>query len=362
MGVASTTPQREWTSVGAVVQAEPTVVREFREVFQHHGPLPHAVREALGPPGRRFTSDHQWMVAWLTDRVPRQCQMFARLPNVFNALYPDGLHGEDRRIAEWIRTGILPGSEDIEDPLPPARKRRASASLEPRSIRPDERDQDWWSDEHLIGPLRRFSTDGRLTWFLYVLQPGAKLYHGTSGNVGHADVLSRPNFFGDWTLATHMFAADYHEHHEEGGHVLQFTVTRPLLLLAVDHSETIRTLQQALQRPDDAQLLRRLRTAFPFALEDHDTALSRRFGSSNDVPLFRTFCERFSGGNSLLQVDGTAGRFMVNDGDVWSRAPPPVNRRGVVDEVPPEVFLCNPAACLEARMHVKATPWSPKQS
>ena len=345
---------------GQDVGPVPTLIRRFTDRFGNVD-IPPGVRQLLNKPHSTFPVEHQHMFRWLELNVPQRLLHRTRCPD----LEPEDVDDhdpDDVRIVEWLRTGSAPRSVRIVDDimLDEGEDWVSSPSSRSRHIRKDEsHDEEWWQPRFLYGPFRRWieehgSVQQDMTWFVNTLQPGAKVYHGTNREVTHQQVLARPNFFGDWFVATAYFAEDFHIRDPRGGHVLQFVVKRRLMLLSMHTRETITALLRFLAGRGERDLIRRVEVAFPRAIGGQGT---RVFSSMNDVPLFQRLC-------TMFQVDGCAARPIMQDMTHLSR-PDDIQPSGGLaihdDDVPAEMFLCSPGDCLIAREHVWAAPWPQHQ-
>ena len=340
---------------GQDVGPMPTIVRRFTEEFGDQY-IPSSVRQLLNRPNETFPVDHQRMFQWIEVNVPRRLLNRTRCPDLEPEDGDDHADPDDVRIVEWLRTGSAPRSMLIVDDIMLDEKEDwvTSPSSHSRQIRDDESQAEWWQPRFLHGPFRQWIRRGDMTWFVNTLEPGAKVYHGTHRGVTHRHVLERPNFFGDWWVATAYFAEDFQLQHPEGGHVLQFIVKRRLMLLSMHTRDTITALLRFLSNIGERILMRRVQIAFPRAIGGQGT---RVFSSMNDVPLFQELCNMF-------QVDGCAAHSIMQDMTHLSR-PDEIQQSGGLaihdDNVPPELFLCSPADCLIAREHVWAAPWPQHQ-
>lgn len=196
-----------------------------------------------------------------------------------------------------------------------------------RQLTEDEAFGDWSAS--LIGPTPNpFAPETEV----YTVPVGVELFHGVPYRVDPEAILTRPNFFGDWRTASlyHLGGDD------DTRCIHRYIVVRPIVVLAVDSCETVRSLadRQDLWNPTDKYDPIGLTSAFR-CLAGRRRPL-RRSRSSVDRVLIP----------SIARVPGTAG--------LAARQLRPVD-----PDQPPfhaEIYLMEPHRYLRADPYVACLP------
>ena len=174
---------------------------------------------------------------------------------------------------------------------------------------------DWLN--YLAGPFPNPNGDGT---YVYTLQPGARLFHGTWESITAKDIRERGNFFGADDTAMIYCQQCKAVSPDETPNLYEFALTRPLTLLAMDDCRTSNALlAHSSLRDSDLnrafQCVARART--PERYSDRD--IDRRVVSA--------MC-------NLANADGYATHAMV-----WA-----ASEGGKGEEFHAELYLCDAAA------------------
>ena len=116
----------------------------------------------------------------------------------------------EARLLWWLQTGQTVAAVDalrVSRGGGPADRVVAPRDWYPAGLGPETQD------------VRIRTATGVVAATLVHLLRDTRVYHGTHRGVSADDVLDRPNFFGEWPLAT-MFADDYEREKYNGGGVV----------------------------------------------------------------------------------------------------------------------------------------------
>lgn len=169
-------------------------------------------------------------------------------------------------------------------------------------------DANMW-DGSIVGPVPLPQHPGVS---VYTLPVGTRLYHGT-GHPNGIDILQRPNFFGNPIAANIYCQRNQCKDGNTaaiGGHLFQYVVYRPVILMALDRCDTLRTVSDYVERhmPDQTEFVDLLEYAFKCArgkrsrhkISDLSDVPRRLSMHMEDSKIFPVFCK--------VGISGTAAK------------------------------------------------------